>query len=216
LPNNVTVVISAAGIGSRMGLSVPKCLIEIGGKKVIHHQIESLNQVEEIVVVVGYKSREVIDSVFDLRKDAVICINHNYLTTGTAASLVLGAHVANKRVLSLDGDLLVRPNDLNRFLNSQTNQIGVVASYSETPVGVEIDNELKLATNLSFELKSVYEWSGLVNIDRKTAMNLGKGHVFEGLKRFLPMEYSEVDAIELDTPRDIELAREWLVQSWKI
>jgi choline kinase len=212
MSNNITVVISAAGIGSRMGLNKPKCLIEIGGKKVIHHQIEALTQVEEIVVVVGYKSREVIDTVFDLRKDAVICINHNYLSTGTAASLRLGAQVANERVLSLDGDLLVRQKDLTRFLNLQSNQIGVVVSNSETPVGVEIDEQLNLVTNLDFGLKARYEWSGLVNIDRKAALKLGGGHVFEGLKKSLPLEYSEIDAIELDTPRDLELVSEWLAK----
>ncbi|MBI3616061.1 MAG: phosphocholine cytidylyltransferase family protein [Candidatus Omnitrophica bacterium] len=53
-------IILAAGRGSRLyplTLSRPKCLLEVGGKRIIDWQIESLRSVgvEEIVMVVGYQ-----------------------------------------------------------------------------------------------------------------------------------------------------------------
>ena len=59
-------LIMAAGIGSRissMTNNMPKCFLELGGQKLIDHQINTLknNGVHDIVIVTGYKSDLIAD-----------------------------------------------------------------------------------------------------------------------------------------------------------
>ena len=58
-----TVIISCAGVGSRLGLNIPKCLVEINNKSLLEFQLEQLQDVDDIRVVVGYKKDLVIDKI---------------------------------------------------------------------------------------------------------------------------------------------------------
>ena len=91
MPSIKSVVISCAGIGSRLGLATTKALVEIEGKSVIARQIEALNMVEDIRIVVGYQAGDVINEVRRYRPDAIFVYNHDYFTTKTGASFYLGA-----------------------------------------------------------------------------------------------------------------------------
>ena len=56
---NIQAVILAAGRGSRLGSSgdeVPKCLLEVGRRRLIEHQLDSLADagVGPVHIVVGY------------------------------------------------------------------------------------------------------------------------------------------------------------------
>ena len=50
-----TVIISCAGMGTRLGLNIPKCLVEINGKTLLEIQLQQLEDVEDVRIVVGYK-----------------------------------------------------------------------------------------------------------------------------------------------------------------
>mgnify|MGYP003131060655 FL=1 len=55
-------VIACAGLGSRLGLGLPKCLIEVDGKTILTRLIESLRpHVSRIHVVIGYREELVAD-----------------------------------------------------------------------------------------------------------------------------------------------------------
>ncbi len=59
-------LIFAGGKGSRLGDSVPKPLVIIKGKPLIGNQIDyvqSFNEVNHIILALGYKSADVIDYV---------------------------------------------------------------------------------------------------------------------------------------------------------
>ena len=58
-----SVVISCAGIGSRLGLGTTKALINIHGKSLIRWQLELFQDVEDIRVVVGFEAQDVIEEV---------------------------------------------------------------------------------------------------------------------------------------------------------
>ena len=47
-------VISAAGMGSRLGLNMPKCLLQFSGTTIIQHQLELLKDIEDIRIIVGF------------------------------------------------------------------------------------------------------------------------------------------------------------------
>ncbi|MGB2630007.1 MAG: NTP transferase domain-containing protein [Candidatus Omnitrophota bacterium] len=62
--NNVTAVILAAGLGTRMKTNIPKVLHKIGSKTILGRIIASLRQAgaDDIIVVVGYKAEKVEES----------------------------------------------------------------------------------------------------------------------------------------------------------
>ena len=51
-----SVVISCAGIGSRLGLGTTKALLEIEGRSLIAWQLDFFRDVEDVRVVVGYQA----------------------------------------------------------------------------------------------------------------------------------------------------------------
>ena len=112
MKNNVSIVISCAGMGTRLGLGCTKALVEIEGKTLIERQLEILKDYDDIRVVVGYQAKQVIDAVNAIRKDVLFVFNHDYRNTGTGASFTLGAKYGREYVVALDGDLLVHPDDL--------------------------------------------------------------------------------------------------------
>ena len=113
----LSVVISCAGIGSRLGLNSTKALINIDGKSLIAWQLELFKDVEDVRIVVGFQASLVIEEVLKYRKDAIFVYNHNYFDTKTGASFYLGARDANTYVMEYDGDLLVNPQDMAMLLN---------------------------------------------------------------------------------------------------
>ena len=109
-----TIVISCAGRGTRLGMGIPKALLDIEGKPLIIRHLEQLKECDDIRVVVGYRSQDVIDVVKAYRKDVTFVFNHDYKTTGTGASVALASKYAHEYILSLDGDLLIHPEDRTR------------------------------------------------------------------------------------------------------
>ncbi|UNM06417.1 MAG: NTP transferase domain-containing protein [Holosporaceae bacterium] len=51
-------VILAAGLGSRLGLDLPKCLVEVHGKKLIEYQLNLLSEIPNVYIVVGFKEKK--------------------------------------------------------------------------------------------------------------------------------------------------------------
>lgn len=113
-----TIVISCAGMGTRLGIGSTKALIDIDGKPLIIRQLELLKDFDDIRIVVGYQMEKVIEVVNSYRKDILFVFNHDYRNTGTGGSFSRAIKHAAELVVSLDGDLLVHPDDLMRVLHS--------------------------------------------------------------------------------------------------
>src|ERR1044071_5171905 len=96
----ISVVISCAGVGQRLGLSKTKALAHVYGRPIIAWQLEALSWVKDLRIVVGYQASDVIDCVTQIRKDVVFAFNHEYSQTGTAASFIAGALGAKGLVVS--------------------------------------------------------------------------------------------------------------------
>ena len=99
-------LILAAGVGSRLAddLGRPKCLREVGGVPLIHHQIAALAAVDvlDVLVVVGYQQARVRDSVGSWAR---FITNERYAETNSMYSFLLGQR-------ALDDDLLVMNSDV--------------------------------------------------------------------------------------------------------
>ena len=180
MSNSVSIVINAAGVGSRLGLNIPKSLVSIHGRQLIDWQFSVIPSDIEVIVVVGFKGRELADTVKKLRPDASIVINHNYHQTQAAGSFKLGAKIGGSRLLSLDGDLLTTEAILKKFIYSESNLLGLSQVNSVTPVYSEVSKDNVI--NFSYEVETSFEWTGLANLSRDLCADLGERHMFQGIQ----------------------------------
>lgn len=123
-------VILAAGVGSRLrALSggKPKCLVEIGGRPLIMHQLQALadHGVGPVICVLGYQADEVRTVIGD-RADVVI--NERYEQTNSLFSLWLAREQVKGPFVLLNCDLIFDPDILDQLLEEQGN----VLAYDST------------------------------------------------------------------------------------
>jgi choline kinase len=206
------VVVNAAGLGSRMGLDVPKALLTVAGRPLIAWQLALLDDVPDVRVVIGYRAAEVADLVFDLRPDAMVVLNHRFASSGTASSLMRGAAgLPTDAVVSLDCDLVVHPEDLWHFINADADVLGVVPVQSTEPVFVGVGDGVALDFVRS-PAPNALEWSGLVRFDPShPGLGSTQGHVFELIRNLLPMPVRHIRAREVDYPEEVEAMEAWLM-----
>ncbi len=205
-----SVIISCAGIGSRLGLAQTKALLNIEGKSLIAWQLELFKDIEDIRIVVGFQAKAVIKEVLKYRKDAIFVYNHNYFETKTGASFYLGAKDANEYVIEYDGDLLVHPDDIKKCLVEEE-YIAYSEKTSDEAVFVRTDEQGNV---LSFSKKDGdYEWTGPACI-KKSKLKYSTGNVFNQLEEHLPMKGIKIRAQDIDTYEDYQRAIDF-VRGWK-
>ena len=83
-------IISAAGMGTRLGLNAPKCLLQFNGISIIQHQLDLLKDIEDVRIVVGFMEESVVKTVKAIRSDVVFVRNPFYQTTSNNYSISLG------------------------------------------------------------------------------------------------------------------------------
>jgi choline kinase len=101
------VLILAAGIGSRLGAGKPKILVEVSGKTILRHHVDSLTQAgissENVTVVTGYRSDDVTESCRVLGWKTVY--NPLWNTPGTFSSFD-AVPPSDSSLLIIHGDLI--------------------------------------------------------------------------------------------------------------
>ena len=125
-------IILAAGVGSRLqALSggKPKCLVEVGGRPLILHQIEALadHGIGPVLVVAGYKAEEVRSVVGD-RADFIV--NDRYQETNSLYSLWLAREHMEGPFILLNCDLFFSPEILERLLDAPANSLAYDSTSS--------------------------------------------------------------------------------------
>lgn len=212
MPSIKSVVISCAGIGSRLGLGLTKALVKINGRSLISWQLELFKDVEDIRIVVGFQANDIIEEVLKYRKDVIFIFNHRYFETKTGASFYLGARHANERVLEWDGDLLVHPDDVKSILENEGEFICYADITSDDAVFVKTDEEGNV---LQFSRESGdYEWTGPACIYRNNLFYCTQ-NVYNMFESYLPMKGVKVRAYDIDTYDDYTRVSE-IVKDWKI
>lgn len=101
------VLILAAGIGSRLGAGKPKILVEVSGKTILRHHVDSLTKSgissEKVTVVTGYRSDDVTESCRVLGLRTVY--NPLWNTPGTFSSFY-AVPPSDSSLLIIHGDLI--------------------------------------------------------------------------------------------------------------
>lgn len=198
-----SVILSCAGIGSRLGLGKTKALIDIGGKTLIHWQLDLFRDVQDIRIVVGFQANDVIEEVRKYRPDAIFVYNHNYFETKTGASYYYGARHGGGYALEYDGDLLIHPDDMKKLLETPGEWIAYADKMSEDGVYVRTDEAGQV---LSFSRREGdYEWTGPCCLRREHVQYTSE-NVYNQLEPLLPMRGIHVRACDIDTIEDYRRA----------
>lgn len=205
-----SVIISCAGIGSRLGLATTKALINIDGKSLIRWQLELFKDIEDVSIVVGFQANDVVEEVRKYREDVIFVFNHNYFETKTGASYYLGAKDGNEFAIEFDGDLLVHPDDMKQLLEIDGEWIAYADKMSDDAVFVKT-NEIGDVLSFSRE-NGDFEWTGPCCI-KKDKLKYSSGHVFNQLEPYLPMKGIKIRACDIDTYDDYQRALEF-IKEW--
>lgn len=218
-------MICAAGVGSRLGLGIPKCLVTFGGQTLLARQVGILAAcgIEQVRVVVGFREELVIAEIDKLppplRQLVVVVRNREYDKTSTLSSLLLGIRGLKGRFVSLDADVLFWEDGLRTIVEAGVDApvLGVVPAGTTDAVFVQLElasphSSARVVVGFTRE-EGKYEWVGVAVLDTDMFRLLDpptKAFVYEALAdglSFHPLQYRVIEAFEVDTEADLHRAR---------
>ena len=229
--------ILAAGVSRRLyphTYDIPKCLLEVGGKPIIHYQLDALKNlgVIDITMIVGYHRemlRMNVEKNFpDLNFNFVI--NHHYFETNTAYSIHIGRDKLDSQVLLMNADVIYPEALLEKVFSSNYKTVLAVdikaCGKEEVKVIDGGQNKIVAIGKDLIEEQCLGEFIGVaklskdfVDIFRRSISDLvdagGKNDYFEaGIQPLLDkvdthfIDISEYPCLEIDFLEDLESARE--------
>jgi len=120
MQSNLSIIILAAGKGTRMKSSIPKVLHKISGKEMLYYSIEEAQKLSNDIHVVLYHQADLVKESMEKYFENIsyhIQDHDNYPGTGGA---VMGITPKNEKVLVLNGDMpLIEAEELKQL--TQTN-----------------------------------------------------------------------------------------------
>lgn len=209
-------VISAAGIGSRLGLNRPKCLIEVGGRTLLDYHVQRLAEVENIWLVVGFQEETVIEHALSLRSDIIIARNPDYARTNTLQSIYRVARHLKERFLALDADTVIEDSSFRGFLAAAREcreLIGVSRYTTSDGVRALVDGEPGQVIGFSRTTPPIYEWTGIAVMTPEMVIDQPI-YVYQVLENYLPIPAYEINAFDIDTTSDLDMARNVVSGNW--
>lgn len=203
-------VIAAAGMGKRLGAGKPKCLVEVSGKKIVEYQLELLKEVENVFLVVGFCEEDVIAFTKKIRPDLIFVRNSNFQHTTTLQSFYLATKSIKGNCLLMDGDMIIDPKSFGKFMRACEDSspwIGVSDQISSDPIYASISTRDGLFSVCDFSQTepSAYEWANLAYLPSEY-IQYNYTHLYQHLKRYLPMKAINIDRMEIDTNEDLQNA----------
>ena len=229
--------ILAAGVSRRLyphTYDIPKCLLEVCGKPIIHYQLDALKNlgVIDITMIVGYHREMLMINVEknfpDLNFNFVI--NHHYFETNTAYSIHIGRDKLDSQVLLMNADVIYPKALLEKVFSSSYKTVLAVdikaCGKEEVKVIDGGQNKIVAIGKDLIEEQCLGEFIGVaklskdfVDIFRRSISDLidtgGKNDYFEaGIQPLLDkvdthfIDISEYPCLEIDFLEDLESARE--------
>ena len=222
------IVILAAGMGSRLGRSLPKPLTELSdGRSIMKQQFDNIHHAfgrgALVTIVVGYKSEYIIEAF----PDASFVHNEQYDQTNTSKSLMRALRASGQGgVLWMNGDVVFDPEALVRAAKMVEADQSFVSVNTEKVSDEEVKYTVDAEGYINMLSKTVTgglgEAVGINYVARadKAALIRQLGRVddqdyFErGIElaiaqdqlRFEPVDISDLYAVEVDFAEDLERA----------
>lgn len=213
MPDVDNLVIACAGVGSRLGMGMPKALLEVGGQSLLRRLLRATRQVSTVRVIVGFQEEAVAAEAFRTRKDVVIVRNPAFLTTSTLTSFARGAEGLVGKTIFMDGDLVVDPAEFERF-RARAREVdhlyGHCAARSDEPVYAHLSPDGEHIAEFSRARPSEREWASVFCgepwrlFGERPIVDQRSGSVFEYLSAKLPLPAAPIEVAEVDTPHDLQ------------
>lgn len=198
-------VIACAGLGTRLGLNQPKCMIKFSGQPLIYHQLQLLKDVEDVRLIVGYQEDTIMNYVKTIRNDVTFIRNSKYMETSQNYSYWLGIKDLKEPFIMMDADLYITPESFQNFINNcngKTSTIGYTDTKTENCVYVNIlDDEVQ---HFSRDQKSKFEWCNVAYLNGIEIDPNGK-YIYDGLEKKLPLKAQKIEVFEIDTQQDYQM-----------
>jgi choline kinase len=226
------VVILAAGMGTRLGRSLPKPLTPLmDGRSIMQQQLDGLRAVfgdqVKVTAVVGYRAKAIMRA----QPDLLFAFNPDFATTNTSQSLLRALRSSQPGgVLWLNGDVVFDPAVLDHaaplvqadesFVCVDTSTVadeevkytldgdGYIAELSKTVVG-------GLGEAVGINYVSAADKPALIEhlaaceandyFERGMELSIQQAGV-----RFRPLDISRFSAVEVDFDEDLQRANSWL------
>ena len=224
----VQVVILAAGMGSRLGRSLPKPLTELAdGRTIMQQQIDNIRyafgEEARITAVVGYKLEHIIETFPDIN----FVYNEQYDISNTSKSLLRALRASAKGgVLWMNGDVVFDPETLLRssslILRDQSFVTVNTSSVAEEEVKYTTNAEgyiKELSKTVQGGLGEAVGINYISSSDKETLINhlhsVDAQDYFErGIELAIahdgllcePVDISDLYAVEIDFAEDLERA----------
>ncbi len=231
--------ILAGGRGTRLRPhteEIPKPLLEVGGKTILGHQIETLTSggISPIIIVTGFLSENIQTFVREHFPDGNFIFVHNadYASSKPAFAIVQSLKHLDDDTVYLNGDVFYDPQILKEVIQSNHESATAVqqTDWDEEEVNVIIDNNgfiSELSKNLTKE-ESSGEFIGITKIGKnfiqsmKDIVEAEGGEVFRHSfaidllnqvihrsdNKIFAVDVTKFKAIEIDTPDDLASAKD--------
>jgi L-glutamine-phosphate cytidylyltransferase len=130
-------LILAAGTGSRSQQRRPKCLLKVGGRPLLHHQMNALDEVgaDQITLVLGYQWQRVETA---LRGRGQVILNERYAITNSLYSFWLARDAIDGDVLVMNGDVLFDPALLRDLLEVEGSALAYDTTSGDDPEHMKV------------------------------------------------------------------------------
>ena len=165
---SISVIVLAAGKGTRMKSELPKVLHHVLGKSLLSHVLNAFSSIENKFVVVGHESDLVINSIPPSIKNV---IQKDQLGTGHAVSIAINSEVFNEIksefTLVVPGDVpAINEDDIASLIDevkTKASPVGFLTAFVDNPFGygriVKNNQEIKIVEekDCSEEEKAINE-----------------------------------------------------------
>ena len=150
-------IILAAGYGNRMRPltdTIHKTLLNVAGETIIGRIIDGLcnNNITDIVVVTGYRKRELVDFLSKNYGHCAITYVHNerYRETNNIYSMALAFEntVIDSDIVLIESDLIYEPSVIERLLGSKHPNVALVDKYARGMDGTVVTVEEGVITSV--------------------------------------------------------------------
>lgn len=170
-------IILAAGMGNRLKeltKNNTKCMVKVNGVSLIDrmlHQIET-QKVSRIVIVIGYKGKELADYIETLSiKTPIVYVNNAiYDKTNNIYSLALAKdYLCEEDTLLFESDLIVEDGVIKALVDDERDTLALVDKYQSWMDGTclklnEDDTIREFVPRRNFKFSEVNEYYKTVNI----------------------------------------------------
>lgn len=149
MPNNaLTVIILAAGMGTRLGDIIkdkPKALATVAGKPIVEYSLAFARglQPKKIIVVGGYLFDKLADAVASIDSSVVLVENKEYQTTQRMVSLMKAQKEIIGGFISYDGDYIYHPSIASNIREQLDDEMKIFGTDDESDE-VQLDMMIKV------------------------------------------------------------------------